>query len=55
MKKPNVIKVTNKLSDGTVIKDISKIVIPADHPIYDILADAIQKQILLNTTDPKGA
>ncbi|AEY66342.1 hypothetical protein [Clostridium sp. BNL1100] len=45
MKKNTKINVVHILADGTVIEDISKAVIPEDHPIYDFLANVIMENL----------
>lgn len=45
MKKTTKITIRNFSADGTEIKDLSKVVIPPDNPIYDIMATIIKRTL----------
>lgn len=48
------IHVTHIMADGAIVEDISKVTIPAGHPIYAFLANVIKERLQLEQTE-KGA
>lgn len=53
MKSTNI-HVTHKLSDGTIIKNVSEIIVPDNHPVYAFLTNVIRERLQLEQAK-KGA